>query len=92
MEPVDRVHRPLGKMLLHNFLGGIAWALGVTVGLSIVLGILGYLVSKVDFVPVIGDFVKKITESVIEQPKPEIRIPSKAAAPTLIPTQQIPEE
>lgn len=60
MEPVKEVYRPLGKMLRDNFLGGIAWGLGVTVGLGVVFAILGFVISRIDFVPIIGGFFQQI--------------------------------
>lgn len=50
--------------MFNNFLGGIAWGLGVTVGLSIVFAVFGFIFSKVDFIPVIGTFVAQITNFV----------------------------
>lgn len=75
-EPADRINRPLGKMMWHNFMGGIAWGLGVTLGLSILFGTLGYLGSKVDWVPVIGKFFSDVTKS-IEQNRPQIQTPQR---------------
>lgn len=47
-------------MMLENFLGGISWSLGVWVGTTFIIAILVFILSKVDFVPVIGDFVGKV--------------------------------
>jgi hypothetical protein len=59
----ERVNRPLGKMLLHNFLGGIAWSLGTLLGASIIIGIIGYIIAQIDFVPIIGKWVADIIQS-----------------------------
>ena len=56
----ERVNRPIGKILLNNFLGGIAWSLGTLIGASVVIGIVGYLIAQVDFVPIIGKWVADI--------------------------------
>lgn len=47
-------------MMLENFLGGISWSLGVWIGTTFIIAILVFLLSKIDFVPVIGDFVGKV--------------------------------
>lgn len=60
MEPVKEVYRPLGKMLLDNFLGGVAWGLGVTVGLGVLVAILSLVLSRIDFVPIIGQLLKDL--------------------------------
>lgn len=64
MEPHEKVYRSKKEIILHNFLGGIAWGLGVTIGLSVVLAILGFIFSKVDFIPVIGGFITQIVNYV----------------------------
>lgn len=56
----ERVNRPIGKMLLNNFLGGIVWSLGTLIGASVVISIVGYLIAQVDFVPIIGKWVADI--------------------------------
>jgi hypothetical protein len=47
-------------IFVNNLVGGIAWGLGATVGLAIVLTILGYVFSKFDTVPVVGEYVKAV--------------------------------
>jgi hypothetical protein len=59
-EAVDK--KSLKDIIWHNFLGGISWGLGATIGLSIVLTIVGFILRNVDVIPVIGDFVYKVTE------------------------------
>lgn len=68
VEPKDRslqiYQKKLPAILLHNFLGGIAWGLGVTVGAAIILALGGFLISNIDVVPFIGEFVANIAEYV----------------------------
>ncbi len=64
MEQYEKVHRSSKKMLLDNFLGGISWSLGVFVGGTIVIGAISLIFSKIDLIPVIGDFVAEITRYV----------------------------
>lgn len=59
-EPHERVHRSRKKMMLDNFLGGISWSLGVVIGGAFVLAILGFVVSRINVVPFVGDFVGQI--------------------------------
>lgn len=91
-QPHEKVARPVGKIFVSNFLGGIAWGLGVTVGLSIVFGILGFVISKVDVVPIIGDFMQRLTQGLVEQGRPKIQIqtgvtPISTPTPTPTPTE-----
>lgn len=71
MEPVDKVHRNRKKMIVDNFIGGIAWSLGVFIGSTIVVAILVFALSKVNLVPVFGGFITDITENVL-QSNPEL--------------------
>ncbi|MEX2007375.1 MAG: DUF5665 domain-containing protein [Candidatus Levyibacteriota bacterium] len=67
MQPHERVGRSRKKMVTDNFIGGIAWAVGVFVGGTIVVSILLFLFSKVDLVPVVGDFVLNVLENVAQK-------------------------
>lgn len=62
MEPVEKVHRSLHKMLLNNFLGGIAWGFGATIGLSIVLAILTLILKEINLVPIVGGFMSDVLQ------------------------------
>ncbi len=54
------VEKSLKKIMVNNFVGGIAWGLGVTVGASLLLGILGYFASNIGIIPVVGKFVQDL--------------------------------
>ncbi|MDP4009167.1 MAG: DUF5665 domain-containing protein [bacterium] len=58
-----RVFLPLRKALLYNFLGGMAWGLGVVLGATILMGTLLFLFDLLGEVPFIGSII----ESIIEQ-------------------------
>lgn len=60
MEKNENVYRSRRKMILDNFIGGISWSVGVWVGTTFIIAILVFLLSKVDFIPLIGDFVGKV--------------------------------
>ena len=64
-ESYKNVFRPLRKVLFYNFLGGIAWSLGTLVGLGIIAAIIGFIVSRIDLIPVIGSWVTEIFKYVI---------------------------
>lgn len=52
------------RLLLTNFLAGLARGLGLTIGTAIVLAILGWVFSKFLSVPIIGDYIRQIMEYV----------------------------
>lgn len=70
MEPAEKVYRSRGKMLLDNFLGGIVWALGVWVGSAVIIALLVYFISKIDFVPIIGNFMASISDYLVKKNAP----------------------
>lgn len=62
MDKTNKINRPIKNMLWHNFLGGIAWALGVTIGATVIFAILGFILSKINYVPVVGNFILQIND------------------------------
>jgi hypothetical protein len=64
MEGNEKVYRSRKKIIFDNFLGGISWSFGVWIGTSIILLLTFLIASKVDFVPIIGNFVAEITKYV----------------------------
>jgi len=53
------------EIFVNNFFGGIAWALGATVGLSLIFTLLGILAKNVNLVPIIGSFVSQVINFVL---------------------------
>lgn len=62
-QPFEKVYRDRRKMMLDNFLGGIAWSLGTLVGATIIFAVIGYILTRVDLVPIIGNWFGSILES-----------------------------
>lgn len=63
-EPQLKVNRSRREIFINNFIGGIGWSLGVIFGAGILIAAIGFFVSKIDFIPIIGNFVIQITEFV----------------------------
>jgi len=62
-EPIHRVYRPLHRMLHDNFVGGIAWALGATVGFTLFVATLTFFLNILGGLPVIGVFFANIVDA-----------------------------
>ena len=65
MEKHELIHKTRAEIFFNNFLGGIAWGLGATLGLSIVLGIFVFILGKINFVPVVGNFASSVVNYVL---------------------------
>lgn len=48
------------EIIWNNFIGGIAWALGATVGISLFFTLLGLVSKSINLIPVVGTFVSEI--------------------------------
>ncbi|MEX0348685.1 MAG: DUF5665 domain-containing protein [Paracoccaceae bacterium] len=58
------VQNSLGRLLFQALLRGMAVGLGTVIGASILVSVLVYMLSQIDFVPVIGDWAKEIAEEI----------------------------
>jgi len=54
------------QILWNNFIAGTAWALGATVGLSIIFLILNIISREVNFIPIIGTFISDIIDFILK--------------------------
>lgn len=97
MQAYEKASHPLSrkKIILNNFIGGIFWGLGSALGAILLIALLGFIVSKSDVFPVLGDFVKEVTRSMkgsgsqnqlpFTTPTPSLT-PIPTSSPTPIPT------
>jgi len=52
--------------MINNFIGGISWAIGATVGISIIIALLSILARNINLIPFIGNFASQITNYVLQ--------------------------
>ncbi|WP_126425940.1 DUF5665 domain-containing protein [Brevibacillus marinus] len=52
------------KLLLTNFLAGLARGLGLTIGTAIILGLLGWFLKPFLSIPIIGEYVRQLIDYV----------------------------
>lgn len=65
MEKHEEVSRkPVKKIIVDNFIGGVAWGLGVTIGAAIIVALGGFILSQINLIPVVGELVREISEYV----------------------------
>lgn len=54
------------NILINNFLGGISWAFGATIGFSLLIAILGIIATQINFIPYFGSFASHIIDYVLQ--------------------------
>ncbi len=67
MEQHENLHRNKKEIIINNFIGGIAWAVGATVGLAIIVAILGMILQNINLVPFVGNFIADIINFIIDK-------------------------
>ncbi|HKC14784.1 MAG TPA: DUF5665 domain-containing protein [Patescibacteria group bacterium] len=61
MDNYKKVEMSRKQIIVNNFIGGISWGLGATIGLAIILAILTLVLKTVNLVPLVGDFAAKVS-------------------------------
>jgi hypothetical protein len=67
MERYEQIKISRKQIFINNFIGGIAWALGATIGLALIVAVLTLILKNVNLIPVVGDFVAKIIQFIISK-------------------------
>lgn len=57
-----------GSELFFQLLKGVAFGLGSVLGAGVVLSLVVYLLSQIQFVPIIGELIKQILEQIPQKP------------------------
>lgn len=59
-----RVHISTWKVILNNFLGGLAWGFGTVLGATLVVALVVIALTRLGGIPLIGDFLSNILETI----------------------------
>jgi hypothetical protein len=59
-----RIHISTGRVIFSNFMGGLAWGFGTALGATVVLGLVIIILGKLSSVPLIGDFITHILQTI----------------------------
>ena len=59
----EQVYRSRKKMMLDNFLGGISWSVGTFVGFALLAVLAGFIISRINLVPIIGGWLSDIVNN-----------------------------
>lgn len=66
MEKHEEIHKSKKQIFFNNFLGGIAWGIGATIGVSIFFAVLAFILSKINLIPIIGNFITGVMSYVLQ--------------------------
>ncbi len=65
MEKHEQVKQSKKQLIINNFIGGISWGLGATIGVTIIVGIITYALRVINLVPFLGDVATQVTSIVL---------------------------
>lgn len=57
-----RVHNSLWRLVLFQFTRGLAFGLGSVLGASILVSLLVWWLSQIEFIPILGDFARQLID------------------------------
>ncbi len=58
---------PKKQIIVNNFIGGLSWALGSIVGLTIIAAIVGFVLNFVDFKLFLGEWLGGVIKQSLTQ-------------------------
>ncbi|MGB3553122.1 MAG: DUF5665 domain-containing protein [Jannaschia sp.] len=57
-----RVHNSLPRLVLFQLYRGLAFGLGTVLGATVILSVVAWSLSQIDFLPVVGDWAKELIQ------------------------------
>ena len=67
MRTIDNIYKNKKQIFINNLIGGLAWAIGATVGLTIILAIASFIFKNVTLIPFVGEFISSVIEDVLQK-------------------------
>lgn len=65
-----KMHNSLPRLMLFNFMRGLAFGLGSVLGATVLVSVVVYFLSQINFIPIIGDWATEILSVITEQAEP----------------------
>lgn len=66
----ERIYKSRKRLILDNFMGGIAWSLGTFIGFGAVAVLIGYVFSQINLIPIIGSWISDIMKDTVSRIQP----------------------
>ena len=61
---IFKIYNSIKKILLISFLKGLASGLGWIIGATILVSLLTYILSQIEFIPILGDIVSQLIQEI----------------------------
>ena len=61
---IFKIYNSTKKVLFISFLKGLASGLGWIIGATILVSLLTYILSQIEFIPILGDIVSRLIEEI----------------------------
>ena len=61
---IFKIYNSTKKILFISFLKGLASGLGWIIGATILVSLLTYILSQIEFIPILGDIVSQLIEEI----------------------------
>ena len=61
---IFKIYNSTKKILIISFLKGLASGLGWIIGATILVSLLTYILSQIEFIPILGDIVSQLIEEI----------------------------
>ena len=61
---IFKIYNSTKKILFVSFLKGLASGLGWIIGATILVSLLTYILSQIEFIPILGDIVSQLIEEI----------------------------
>jgi hypothetical protein len=65
-----RMHNSLPRLMWFNFMRGLAFGLGSVIGATVLVSVVVYFLSQINFIPIIGDWATEVLSIITEQAEP----------------------
>lgn len=70
MDKYDQVKESKKTLIANNLLGGVAWGIGATIGATFLLTLFGFILSKFNTAPFVGEYVSQVSHYVNKAQNP----------------------
>lgn len=60
-----RIHNSIWRLISFQFIRGLAFGLGSVIGATILVSLLVYTLSTIDFIPIVGEWAKQIVDMIV---------------------------